>query len=36
MWKRIRGWLRSQQESEELDEELRAHLAIEAREWSAK
>src|SRR6478752_4067857 len=40
MWKRILWWWRRKQEREELDkeldEELRAHLAIEAREWSAK
>jgi predicted permease len=36
MWKRVLWWWRRKQESEELDEELRAHLAIEAREWSAK
>jgi putative ABC transport system permease protein len=36
MWKRILWWSRRKQESEELDEELRAHLAIEARELSAK
>jgi putative ABC transport system permease protein len=36
MWKRILWWWRRKQESEELDEELRAHLAIEAREWSAQ
>jgi putative ABC transport system permease protein len=36
MWKRVLWWWRHKQESEELDEELRAHLAIEAREWSAK
>ena len=32
MWKRILWWWRRKQESEELDEELRAHLAIEARD----
>ena len=36
MWKRILWWWRRKQESEELDEELRAHLAIEARERSAQ
>ena len=36
MWKRLLWWWRRKQESEELDEELGAHLAIEAREWSAK
>ena len=36
MWKRLLGWWRRKQESEDLDEELRSHLAIEAREWSAK
>jgi predicted permease len=36
MWKRVLWWWRRKQESEELDEELRAHLAIEAREWSAR
>ncbi len=36
MWKRILWWWRRKQESEELDEELGAHLAIEARERSAQ
>jgi predicted permease len=40
MWKRIQWWWRRKRESEEIcddvDEELRAHLAIEAREWSAR
>jgi len=40
MWKRILWLWRRKQESEEIcddvDEEFRAHLAIEAREWSAK
>ncbi len=36
MWKRILWWRRRKHESEELDEELRAHLAIEARERSAQ
>lgn len=34
MWKRILWWRRRKQESEELDEELKAHLAIEAQDWS--
>ena len=40
MWRRVLWWWRRRQKKEELDEELdeelRAHLAIEAREWSAK
>jgi len=36
MWRPILGWRRRKQEREELDEELRAHLAIEARERSAQ
>jgi putative ABC transport system permease protein len=40
MWRRVLWWWRRRQKKEELDEELdeelRAHLAIEAREWSAQ
>jgi len=36
MWRPILWWRRRKQEREELDEELRAHLAIEARERSAQ
>ena len=32
MWRRILWWWRREQENTDLDEELRAHLAIEARE----
>jgi putative ABC transport system permease protein len=32
MWKRIQWWWRRSQEDEELDEEIRSHLDIEARE----
>jgi len=36
MWKRLLWWWRRKQESEEIEEELRAHLAIEADQRTAQ